>query len=795
MIKNYFKIALRNLFKHKYYSATNIIGLAVGIACFLLILLYIQHELSYDRYHEKAGRIYRVAFSGNFGGGDLDFASVAAPTAQAIVNDYPEVLAAARIYTQDPNRHRIRYEKKTFVETKVAFADASLFDVFTIPLSAGNPETALVGPNSLVISGRMARKYFGGENPLDKTLILDESTGYRVTGVFRELPSDSHFHYDFFASLTTLEESRDTHWLNNMSFRTYLVLAETADPKALEAKFPGMVEKYCASILELMKGQGIRLGYYLQPLTDIHLHSDLSHELEANGDIKYVYIFSAVAFFILVISCANFINLSTARSTNRAKEVGIRKVVGSFRFQLVSQFLAESLLLSLFSLVSALLLVGLALPHFNNLAGTELSVNYLAHGTAGLCAVLGILIFVGLIAGSYPAFFLSGFSPITALKQKSAPGCRGRRMRTSLVIFQFGISAVLIIGTATVFEQLNFIQNKKLGFNKEQTLVVHDAYILKSQIESFKNELLLNPEIASATISGYLPVTSQRTEDVVRPEGNLRERGAVIQRWLVDFDYIQTMGMEIIKGRDFSRKFATDSTAIIVNEAAAEYFGWDNPIGKSIRKNDVDYKVIGVVKDFHYESMRNHISPLVLFPGSSLDFLSLRLKTANLSSTIQWIEDKWSKFASGQPFEYSFLDDRFLGMYRAEQRIESIFGTFAALAIFIACLGLFALASFMAEQKTKEIGIRKVLGSSVPGIIFLLSKDFIKWVMIAFLMACPVSYFVMIGWLRDFAYRVNIGYGIFLMAGGTILLISLFTLSTQSVKAALANPVDSLRYE
>jgi putative ABC transport system permease protein len=544
-----------------------------------------------------------------------------------------------------------------------------------------------------------------------------------------------------------------------------------------------------------MKGQGMRLEYYLQPLAAIHLHSDLSDELEANGDIKTVAIISAIAFFILVISCVNFMNLSTARAANRSKEVGIRKVAGAFRSQLVSQFLAESVILSLFSLLMALIMVQFTLPYFNSLTGKELSADYFTHGMTGPLAILGIVVFVGLLAGSYPAFFLSALGPIAVLKQKSSPGSRGRRMRGGLVIFQFAVSAVLIIGTATVYKQLNFIQNKKLGFQKEQVLVVHDAFILKSQVNSFKNELLRNPEILSATISGYLPVTSQRTEDIVSPEGNLRDKGAVIQRWLVDYDYVKTMGMEIVRGRDFSREYTTDSTAVILNEAAANYFGWDDPIGKSIEKNDVDYRVIGVVKDFHFESLRERISPLVLFAGSSTDFLSIRLKTENLPRTLRWIEEKWNAFAAGQPFEYSFLDERFQGMYRAEQKTRNIFGTFAALAVFIGCLGLFGLASYMAEQRTKEIGIRKVLGSSVPGIVFFLSKEFIKWVMIALLIAAPVSYLVMTAWLRDFAYRIDIGWEVFFIAGGMILFISLLTVCSQSVRAALADPVDSLRYE
>jgi putative ABC transport system permease protein len=795
VLKNYLRTAFRNLLRHKFYSAINIIGLAVGITSFLLIFLYVRHELSYDRYHEKADRTYRIAFSGNFGGGDLDFAGVGAATAEALMNDFPEVTSSVRIYTQNTDRHRVRHGEKTFVETRVAFADASLFDVFTIPLLEGSLHEALAQPNTLAISDKTARKYFGRADPLGKTLTFDDAADYTVTGVFREIPSNSHFHFDFFAALETLEESRDTRWLNNMSFRTYIVLAEQADPKALETKFPGMVEKYCASLLELMKGQGARLDYYLQPLTAIHLHSDLSDELEANGDIKTVTIFSAIAFFILVISCVNFMNLSTARSIQRAKEVGIRKVTGAFRSQLISQFLAESIVLGLLSLLAAMIIVQLVLPYFNGLDGKDLSVDFFIRGTSGPVALLAVIVFVGMLAGSYPAFILSAFSPIAVLKQKSPPGSRGRRMRGALVIFQFAVSAVLIVGTATVYKQMSFIQNKKLGFRKEQTLVIHDAYILKSRVESFKNELLQNPDIVAATVSGYLPVTSQRTPDVVSPEGTLRDRGAVVERWVVDYDYVKTMGMEIVKGRDFSREHSTDSTAVIVNEAAAEYFDWKKPIGKSIKKNDVTYRVIGVVRDFHYESLRDHISPLVFFAGSSTDFLSLRFKTENIASTLRWVEEKWNAFVPGQPFEYSFLDERFQGMYRAERQTRDIFGTFAALAIFIGCLGLFGLASFMAEQRTKEIGIRKVLGSSVPGIVFLLSKDFLKWVAAAFLLAVPVSYFAMTRWLADFAYRVHIGWDVFFVAGGTVLLISLLTVSTQSVRAALADPIDCLRYE
>jgi putative ABC transport system permease protein len=807
MFKNYFKIALRNLFKYKYYSSINILGLTVGITCCLLIMLYIKHELSYDRYHEKADQTYRVVFAGSFGGSDMNFASIAAVTSEALLNDFPEVENVTRICKAETQRTRVRYQDKTFVETKLAYTDASLFEVFTFPLLAGNVQSALSEPNSLVISENTAKKYFGNEDPIGKTLTFNSSTDFKVTGIFQEIPSNTHFHFNFFVSLNTLEESRDQGWLNNMIYRTYIILHKDVDYKNLEAKYPNMVKKYIAPMFEKNRGksyeqitaEGLKIQYFLQPVTDIHLYSDLQHELEPNGDIKYVYIFAAIALFILLMACINFMNLSTARSSNRAKEVGLRKTVGSYRYQLITQFLIESVMMSLFALILAGLLTYLALPYFNNLAGKDLILDFNSNWILGIFVFITIVL-VGLLAGSYPAFMLSSFKPVTALKQKMTSTSSGRFVRSGLVVFQFIISITLIIGTLVVNKQLQFVQNKKLGFNKEQVLILHDSYILDQNIETFKNQLFQNPEITSASVSGYLPVTSERTEDVVLPEGIYRESGTAIQTWAVDFDYVKTLGMEIVAGRDFSRNFITDSSAMIVNEAAVKHFGWENPIGKHIGDYNldrtlIDYPVIGVVKDFHFESLKDYIGPLALFIGPNQEFLSIRLKTENISQTIARIENNWNRFANGQAFEYSFLDDRFSAMYKVEERIGDIFSIFASLAIFIGCLGLLGLAAFTAETRTKEIGIRKVLGSSISSVVILLTKEFVKWIFIAICIAWPIAFLIMNKWLQNFAYRANLDILTFVISGVVILLVTFLTVSYQAIKAATANPINSLKYE
>jgi len=807
MFRSFLKIALRNLFKTKFYSFINIAGLAVGIACCLLIVLYVLHELSYDRHLEYAHRTYRVAVEGRLGDNGFNMASVGSPTGAALVNDYPEVLESTRL--MKTGNWFIRYGETTFKETRFVFADPNVFEFFAIPLVKGDPEKVLSEPFSLVISEPMARKYFGNDEPIGKTLNLDNRDDFKVTGVFEEIPSNRHFHYDFFASLITVAPRIPDIWLS-MNLNTYILLQEGADPDELEAKFPEMVRKYCGpeferflgKSFEELGGTGNSLKYYLQPLTKIHLHSDLEGELEPNSDIRYVYIFSAIAFFILVIACINFMNLSTARSANRAREVGIRKVVGSLRSQLVRQFLTESVVLGILALAVAVLLVAVVLPHFNNLAGKELSLSALTQPMF-IVSLLAIIVFVGFIEGCYPSLFLSSFRPVTVLRQKFGSGRKGRFIRQILVVFQFTTSIVLIVGTLVVFKQLHYVQNRKLGFDREHVLVLHDAFILQSQVESFKNALLQRPEIVSATVSGYLPVTSDRLVTTVFPEGKrVQGTSTPIQAWRVDFDYIKTLGMEIVKGRDFSRSFLTDSTAVIINEAASKHFGWEDPIGNSIGlyvamnpPTVATFTVIGVVKDFHYESLRDQIRPLALFRDESTSLISLRLKASDLSGTIAFIEETWNTFAPGQPFEYSFLDDRFDTMYRAEQRIGRIFGIFATLAVFVGCLGLFGLSAFTTEQRTKEIGVRKVLGAPVLGIVTMLSKEFSRLVVVSLVIAVPAAYMIMNGWLREFAYRASIGVWPFIASGLLALAIAWLTVSYHAVKIARSNPVKSLRYE
>jgi putative ABC transport system permease protein len=807
MLKNYIKTALRTLFKHKGYSLINISGLAIGLAACLLILLFVHEELSYDSYNEHADRIYRLAGSFRYGGRDFDVAVAPAPTGKAMIDEYPEVADAVRF--RQRGSIIVQYGDNSFMERRAVFADPSLFNVFTIPLLSGNPETALSSPNTLVLSRFTAEKYFRDEDPIGKTLKLENRDDYKVTGVFEEIPDNSHFHFDIILSMSSLAESKSPFWLS-MNFQTYILLHKGSDPKALESKFDAMltkymgpqIEKFMGKSMEKLAAEGDMFGeFYLQSLKDIHLRSDLMGEMEPNSDIKYVYIFSAIALFILIIASINFMNLSTARSAGRAKEVGIRKVLGSYRKQLVGQFLTESMILSFISMVIAVFLVWLALSSFNNLTGKSLEISDLASGSMAAVLIL-ITILTGFLSGSYPAFFISAFRPANVLKGQMKTGVKTGALRSGLVIFQFAASTILIIGTFVVYNQLHYIQNKKLGFTKEQVLIVDNTYLLGNQVESFKNTMLSYPQVVNATVSGFLPIPSNRNVSSTFPEGEINSKKSTsMHHWTVDHDYIKTLGMKILKGRDFSRDFSTDETAAIINQPVAKQFGWDDPLGKKVgivtsEKGDITlYTVIGVVEDFHFESLRNNIEPLVMFLGESTGMTSFRIKTEDISGTIDLFRKKWKEFLPNQPFEYMFMDERFNDMYKAEQRIGRIFGIFAVLAVFVGCLGLFGLAAFTAEQRTKEIGIRKVLGASAPSIIRLLLREFIILVSIANLIAWPIAFFVMSRWLGDFAYKISLNVWIFLLAALGTLFIALLTVSYQAVRAALSDPVKSLRYE
>ncbi len=770
-------------------------------------------ELSYDRFHENADRIYRVNLSYQLGGQGGDYAVAAAPLARTVVETYPEAENAVRFRTQ--GGYTVYRDGNAYREEAVTFADSSVFSVFTLPLLHGNPRTALAQPNTLTISATSAEKYFGTHweqlPPLGETLLVGrDKVPYQVTGIFEDIPTNSHFHFGMFLSMPSLEDSKTEVWLSN-NYYTYLLLREGTDVTALQTKIDETFETYAAPQIEQFSGAtyeeflgaGNYFNYLLQPLTDIHLYSDLEAEIQANGDIRYVYIFSAIALFVLLIACVNFMNLSTARSAGRAKEVGIRKTLGSVRQQLIGQFLVEALLISFLALLLAILLAEVALPFFNDLAGKQLTVQYL-HPWYSLPLLLGAAVVIGLLAGSYPAFFLSAFRPAAVLKGKLAGGINRSWLRSGLVVLQFGISIVLITGTVVIYQQLNHIRSKKLGYDKEHVLVVHNTYYLGDQAEAFKNEALREPGITAATLTGFLPAGAfTHNNSAIFPGKNVdSDRTTTVPWFHVDYDYIPAMGMQMVAGRNFSRDFATDSSALIINEAAARYFFDEaNPLGQELSRfgdtpGDFDtHTVVGVVQDFHYSTMRDKIMPMVIVLGGNISALSMRVQPDQVPSVLATLEAQWKQFVPDLPFEYSFLDERFNDVYQSEEKLGTIFTIFCSLALFIACLGLFGLASFTAEQRMKEIGIRKVLGASVSSLVLMFSKNFTKLVLIALLLALPLAYFIMDRWLADFAYRVTLGASTFLIGGGIALLIAWLTVGFQSVRAAVANPVDSLRSE
>jgi len=819
MLKNYLTLAFRTLRKQRFFTLINILGLAIGIASCLVIVLFVNNELSYDRFYKNANRIYRVNDEIKFGGNHYKLAVAPAPLADAVLNDYPDVESAVRFRSRGSYLVKRSERADNFKEQNVIWADSTFFKIFSVPLLEGNPGRALKEPNTVAISRKTSDKYFPKRDALGQSLILDNTLNVKVSAVFEDMPENSHLHFDILIAMSGLDEAKSTQFLSN-NFNTYLLLKEGVDAKAFEAKMTGLVEKYvgpeAAAVLggeftmEKFRASGNKLEYTLIPLTDIHLHSDLTAELGPNSDITYVYLFSAVALFILAIACINFMNLSTARSANRAKEVGVRKVLGSLRSHLVRQFLLESVLLSLFSFFLALILALGFLPVFNDLASKKLALPWSDPAFYGILLVASLII--GTLAGLYPSFFLSAFKPINVLKGNVSLGMKSGFIRSSLVVFQFVISIFLIIGTITINRQLDYIQNKKIGFRKDQVLVVNDAYALRDKLQTFKNEIAKNNFIQSGTISGFLPVSGTwRNDNTFWPEGAqpTQENMVGLQNWRVDIDYVKTLGMKIKLGRDFSTEFPSDSSAIVMNETAAKQFNFDaDPLGKKIStfngsKPDGtadpgqirSWTVIGIVEDFHFESLKQNISPLALFLGKSDGMVSFRFEARNTQDVIQAVEKSWKTLAPGQPFQYSFLDQDFGRMYATEQKLGEIFALFAGLAIVIACLGLFALTAFTAEQRTKEIGIRKVLGASVAGIIVLLSKEFGKLIVIAFVVAAPLAWWGVDWWLKNYTYKVEVGIYVYLAAGGMAFLIAWLTMSYQSFRAATVNPVESLRTE
>ncbi|MEO7987950.1 MAG: ABC transporter permease [Chryseolinea sp.] len=825
MLKNYLTIALRNLRKQGFYSFINIAGLAVGVAACLVIVLFILDELSYDKYNVKANRIYRVNNEIKFAGNHYRMTYSSAPVAHALQQDYPEIESAVRFRSYGSYLVKTSEASENIKEQHVTWTDSTFFKIFSVKVLEGDGKTALKEPASIAISKKTATKYFPNGSALGQSMILDNKYNAKVTAVFEDIPSASHFHFDILIAMVgdwpAAVEAQSPVFLSN-NFPTYLLFKEGTDAKAFEAKLPGFLAKYVGpQIAQLLgpdftmdkfKESGNKYEATLIPLTDIHLHSDLTGEFEPNGSITYIYLLSTIAIFILAIACINFMNLSTARSSNRAKEVGVRKVMGSLRSHLVRQFLTESSLITFFSFVLALGLAYLFLPIFNSLSLKQLHLP-LSSGLFYLL-LLGTALFVGILAGVYPSFFLSAFKPVNVLKGNVALGMKSGFIRSALVVFQFVISIFLIIGAFTVNRQLNYIQNKKLGFEKDQVIIIHDAYALRPKAQSFKDEVLKLSSIESGSISGYLPVDgadSWRNDNTFWKEGNqpVVENLVSLQNWTVDHDYIKTFGMKIKVGRGFSNEFPSDSSAVVLNEAGVLQFGLgDDPIGKKISTFDgqkpdgspdpdkvKSWTVIGVMDNFHFSSLKSSITSLGFFLQKSDGSVSFRFKASDTQDIIKSIEKIWKELAPGQPFQYSFLDEDFGRMYSAEQRLGKIFGIFAGFAILIACLGLFALTAFTAEQRTKEIGIRKVLGASVNSIVILLSKEFGKLIIIAFVLAAPIAWFAVDWWLKSYTYKVEIGIFVYLLAGLISFVIAWVTMGYQSIRTATSDPVKSLRSE
>ena len=808
MFANYLKIAWRNLLRNKTFSIINIAGLSIGLSCFMLIMVYVMDELSYDRNFANSDRIYRINADIRFGGLDMHLPVTSDMMGQLLKKDYPQIEQTTRIYTSDGAK-LIKKGNSFIKENNVASVDSTFFQIFSLHAISGDLKTALSEPNTVVISESAAKKYYGTTEVIGRNVEINDTkkTIYKITAVIIDIPQNCHFHFAFLFSMKNV----DYNWgsLTSHNFHTYLLLKKGTDYKAFEKHFDQYLVKYVLpdvkqfiqiNNMDEFKKAGNKLEYTLIPLTKIHLYSDRSFEISPGGNIQYVYIFSGVAFFILIIACINFMNLTTARCANRAREVGIRKVLGSARSSLIAQFLTECTVLVTISFALALVMALVVLPIFNQMAGKSMSFSNL-FSPAIIMFLLVLPFAVGGLAGSYPAFFLSAFRPIDVLKGKLSLGTQSGGLRSALVVFQFTSSLVLIIGTIVVGKQLQFIQTKDLGFDRDQVLVIDDAYALKNNATAFKQSVIQLAGIQSGTLSSYLPVTnSSRTDQTYSKDAVMDvKNGLDMQTWYIDYDYLKTMGMQVLVGRNFSKDFPSDSNAVIINESAARFLGYPDPTGQKIYElnngKTISYSIIGVVKNFNYETLHSNVGPLCFFMGRQPDLAEFKINSTGVKDLVEEIAQIWKKMAPGMPFSYRFLNQSFDEMYRAEQRMGQITMVFSVLAIVVACLGLFGLSAFVAEQRTKEIGIRKVLGASVPGILKLLSLDFVKLVAIAFVISAPLAWYAMHEWLSDFAYRVNISWWIYLLSALIVLTIALCAVSFQAIKAAMTNPASSLRTE
>ncbi|MFO7827080.1 MAG: ABC transporter permease [Bacteroidales bacterium] len=805
MIKNFFLTAFRNLTKNWAYSLINILGLTIGLAAVIYIFLFVNFELSYDKMHDHSDRIYRVGVKGMLMNSEINQAITAAPMAEAMRNDYPEMVSACRLTTAGD--WLMAYEDKKFNERNFLFADSTFFDVFSFKLIKGDPKTVLNEPRSIVVTESAAKKYFGNEGPIGKTIKVENDTVlYQVTGLMQDVPQNAHFTFDMLGSMTTLRRSESTFWVGH-NYYTYILLSEGTDPNAFEDKMQNMVEKYVGPQLEQILGvnmqefeeSGNSFGYFIQPLTDIHLRSDLQYEIEANGNILYVYIFISVAIFILIIASINFTNLATARASNRAKEVGVRKVLGAQKKQLVAQFLTESFLITLISLALAIVALQIAMPYLNNITQIALDIDYFGAWYT-LPALFLLIVMVSFMAGSYPAFFLASFRPVAVLKGKLKLGAKSGMLRSSLVIVQFVVSIFILLSTYTVSDQLDYMLNKDMGFEKDHILMIRRSDGLRNQMEAFKSEVKNLPGVVDITNASNYPGINFSNNAFFK-EGEPANT-YLINQGRVSFDYEKTFGFEMLKGRFFSKDFPTDSNAIVINESAVKSLGFDDPIGKNVLlpagENEFQpLKIIGVVKDFHFKSLHTTIEPaaFTLLPGNWEGVVCVKLRPENTSTTVTAIQNIWESFTSQYPFEYFFFEDHIEGLYKAEKRTNNIFVIFSMLSVVIAFFGLLGLISFITEQRKKEIGIRKTFGSTSLNIVIIICKDILKLIIIATVISWPIAYWVMNNWLQDFSYRVDINYVMFIVIPVLTILVSLLVVIYQALKAAFKNPAETLRYE
>ncbi|MBQ0735859.1 ABC transporter permease [Aquimarina celericrescens] len=810
MFKNYIKIAWRNLRRQPFFTFLNTFGLAIGMAGGILISLYIHSELNFDTMFKDADRIYRINADVKFGGSEQEFAEVSAPMAETVKEDYPYIELVTRFRNNGSILIRKKNASLNVKENGVAYADSTFFNMFGISLLYGDSKTALTEPNTLILTKTAAEKHFDSSNAVGETLILDNEQTYTVTGIIEDMPKNSFLrNHGVFMAMAGYQDSREGGW-GNHNYPTFIKLSPNAKVDDFQEYLNTVLGAYVIPWAQdffpgITEEQFIEAGNHLRydtiALTDIHLYSDRSSELSTNGSIQNVYILSVIALFLIVLASVNFMNLSTAISLKRAKEIGIRKTLGSNKTGLVSQFLTESALISFISLLFSVIIATLVLPLFNDLAGTSITIPFNYPYFWILLLVSALLL--GIFSGFYPAFFMSKFIPVKVLKGSGNSAVGGSGVRNSLVVVQFTISIFLMVSTLIVFQQLKFIQNKDLGFSRDQVLVIEDVYSAGDQALSFKEEVQKLGSVKSASMSNFLPTPSSRSDASFFKEGLKDQEHAVnMQNWQVDHEYINTVGLEIIAGRDFNPQFIADSTAIILNESAIKILGVNAEEALGMRlSSDIELEnptfstVIGVVKNFHFTSLKDDIRALSLSLERNSDVMVVKLQAGNFSESIAQIESIWNDIAPEAPFTYYFMDESFNNTYQSEQRLGRIFMTFTILSIIIACLGLFGLATFNAERRIKEIGIRKVLGASVGQITYKLSIDFLRLVGIAILVSLPLGWYAMAKWLESFSYRIEINIWVFVIATLLAIFISILTVSFQSIKAAMANPTKSLRTE